>query len=204
MESIDDKIVKSVSKRGRGTIVFASDFIAFGDNKSVLKALERLTKCETFIRLARGIYCYPKQDKVLGLGALYPSYEEIAQSIALRDKARIAPVGAYAMNQLGLTTQVPMNLVFFTDGSPRKIKLLNGHQITFKHTVPKNLAFQNKTAQLITSALREIGEAEVTEAQKEQLKKILSQFPELQIAPDYKLMPVWIRNLIKRLYEELL
>ena len=72
MESIDDKIVKSVSKRGRGTIVFPANFVSLAENTSVLKALERLASKGTLIRLARGIYCYPKEDKVLGLGVILP------------------------------------------------------------------------------------------------------------------------------------
>lgn len=96
--------------------------MSYGDIKSVSKSLERLTKEAVIIRLANGIYLYPK-----------------------RDKAHIAPTGAYAMNLLGLSTQVPMNVVFLTDGSPRKIRLGDDKTITFKHTVPKNLAFVNKT-----------------------------------------------------------
>ncbi len=204
MESIDDKIVARLSKCGRGCIVFSSTFAILGESKSVLKALERLTQAGTLIRLARGIYCYPRIDKKLGLDVIYPSYEEIAQSIAKRDKARIVPAGAYAMNVLGLSTQVPMNLVFLTDGSPRKVQLFNDHKISFRHTAPKNLAFQHKTAQLITAALREIGKANVSEADILQVKKVLTSVREVQIAADYQLMPAWIRELIKGLYEQIL
>lgn len=202
MDSIDDKIIRSVSKCGRGAIVFPTNFIRFGENRSVLKALERLVAKGILIRLARGIYCYPKEDKVLGLGVVYPSYEEIAQSIAQRDKARIAPTGAYAMNILGFTTQVPMNLVFLTDGSPRSIQLFNGHKITFRHTAPKKLAFQNKMAQLITASLQEIGKEHITADHKEQLRKILSPIREEQISADYPLMPAWIRTIVKASYEQ--
>ena len=38
---------------------------------------------------------------------IYPSVEDIAQAIAKRDKAKIAPMGAYALNRLGLSTQMP-------------------------------------------------------------------------------------------------
>ena len=141
MESIDDKMIKHVSRLGRGSIVFPSSFVSLGESKSVLKALERLAAKGVLIRVARGIYCYPKEDNILGLGVVYPSYDEITQSIAKRDKARIAPAEAYAMNVLGLTTQVPMNLVFLTDGSPRSIALFNGHKITFKHIVPQKTVF---------------------------------------------------------------
>ena len=59
-----------------------------------------------------------KIDKVLGLGILYPTFEEIAAAIARRDKAKIVPTGIYALNQLGLSTQLPMNVVYLTEGSP--------------------------------------------------------------------------------------
>lgn len=105
------------------------------------------------------------------------------------------------MNVLGFTTQVPMNLVFLTDGSPRSVQLFNGHRITFKKTVPKKLSFQNKIAQLITVALQEIGQDHITDAHKQHLKKILSPLREEQISGDYPLMPAWIRTLVKGSYE---
>lgn len=203
MESIDYKIIKRLSKCGRGRVFSANDFVLLAGEKTIHKALERLTNEGKLIRIARGIYYYPKIDKELGLGVLYPSYDDIANSIAKRDKSRFAPAGAYAMNALGLTTQVPMNIVFMTDGSARKLQLFNGHQLTFKHTAPKNLSFQNKTAQLITFALKELGEENVTENHIQTIKGVLSKIPENKITTDYKLMPAWIRTLIKEIYEEL-
>ena len=131
-ENIGKRIVNNIKKCGRGSIFFPNSFVSYGDIKSVSKSLERLTKEAVIIRLANGIYLYPKIDKELGLGVLYPSVEEIALQVARRDKAHIAPTGAYAMNLLGLSTQVPMNVVFLTDGSPRKIRLGNNRIITFK------------------------------------------------------------------------
>ena len=64
-------------------------------------------------------------------------------SIAKRDKARIVPTGVYALNALGFSTQIPMNVVFLTDGAARKIKVGNGQGIVFKRTVAKNLSYKN-------------------------------------------------------------
>lgn len=44
-------------------------------------------------------------------------------TIAKRDKAHIIPTGELALNALGLSTQLPMNVVYLTDGSARKIDL---------------------------------------------------------------------------------
>ena len=159
-----------------------------------------MTNHAIIVRLANGIYLYPKIDKELGLGVLYPSVEEIALQVAKRDRAHIAPTGAYAMNLLGLSTQVPMNVVFMTDGSPRKIRLGNNRTITFKYTVPKNLAFTNKTAQLATFALKEIGQNSVNEEHLKTLKYVFTTINEKSIETDYKLMPASIRKIIKSFY----
>ena len=201
MQSIDDKVLSKVRKCGRGTIFSSADFTNLGEPKSVLKALERMANAETIIRVARGIYCYPKIEKTLGLGAIYPTFEEIAQYIAKRDKARIVPTGSYALNVLGLSTQVPANVVFLTDGSPRSITLKSGRGIKFVKTAPKNLAFKNRLAMLLTFALKEIGEGNVTKEQKLHIAKLLKNEEKETIEKDYSIMPNWIQLLISKLYE---
>lgn len=201
MQSIDDKIYNKIKKCGRGVIFSSSDFTNFGEPKSVLKALERMANSGVIIRATRGIYCYPKIDKVLGIGAIYPAFEEIAQYIAKRDKARIVPTGSYALNVLGLSTQVPANIVYLTDGSPRKITLKSGQGIKFIKTAPKNLAFKNRLAMLLTFALKEIGNGNVTEEQKQHIADLLKNEDISVVEKDYSLMPNWIQLLISKLYE---
>jgi hypothetical protein len=201
MKSIDDKILAKVKKCGRGKGYFSSDFASYGETKSVAKALERLVKSQMLLRLSRGFYYYPKIDKKLNLGILYPSLEDIAQNIAKRDKSRIVPTGLYALNRLGLSTQVPMNYVYFTDGTPRKIKIDKKREILFRHTAPKNLAFQNKLAMLIVFALKEIKQDKITQEHLDRIKFLLQKQPKAQIMADAKLMPAWIKSIIMKLYE---
>ncbi|MBO7577042.1 MAG: type IV toxin-antitoxin system AbiEi family antitoxin domain-containing protein, partial [Bacteroidales bacterium] len=173
MQSIDDKILARIRGKGRGFVFFSTDFTLLGESKSVLKAIERLVTKGDILRVARGIYCYPKIDKQWGLGVLRPTYDEIAQAIARRDKARIAPTGDQALNMLGLSEQVPMNAVYLTDGTARKVRLDGDRGILFKHTAPKNLAFTNKLAMLITFALKEIGTDNVTPEQEQAIISLL-------------------------------
>ena len=200
-QSIENTILNVIRKRGRGTVFFSSDFSKIGEKSAILKALERMTSGGTIVRVARGIYCYPKIDKELGLGTLYPTYEEIAQAIAKRDKARIVPAGIYAMNRLGLSTQVPMNVVYLTDGSSRKVVINGNRGIQFKHVAPKNLAFQNQLALLINSALKEIGQDNITEKDKTRIKSLLSNESKDSVMQDVKLMPDWIASIIREAYE---
>ena len=201
MESIDDKIYSKIRKCGRGMLFSSVDFTSMGEPKSILKALERMTNAGKIVRVARGIYCYPKIDKVMGLGVIYPTFEEIAQYIAKRDKARIVPTRDYALNVLGLSTQVPANVVYLTDGSPRTISLNSGRGIKFIKTAPKNLAFNNKLAMLLTFALKEIGEGNITETQKQHIANLLKNEEKSDIEKDFPLMPAWIQQLILKIYE---
>lgn len=200
-QSIENIILNSIKKCGRGTVFFPSDFSKAGEKSAVLKALERMTADGTIIRVARGIYCYPKIDKELGLGVLYPTYEEIAQAIAKRDKARIVPAGVYAMNRLGLSTQVPMNVVYLTDGSPRKVSIDGNRGILFKHVSPRNLSFHNQLALLINSALKEMGREKVSDEDKDRIKSLLRKEPKDSVLQDLKLMPDWIASIVREAYE---
>jgi len=65
------------------------------------------------------------------IGELKPSAESIADAIRKRDKARIMATGAMALNALGLSTQIPMNVVYLTDGAARRINL-GKRKIVFK------------------------------------------------------------------------
>lgn len=201
MESIENRIYTSLVKRGRGTVISPLEFASYGDSKAVQKAFERLTATGKLIRVARGIYCYPKIDKALGLGILYPTIEEIAAAIARRDKAKIVPTGVYALNKLGLSTQLPMNVVYLTDGSPRKVKLEGDRGIQFRHTAKKNLSFQNDFAMLLTFALREIGENKLTDEQLEHVRELIKTVPFENIKKDFALIPAWIRKIILASYE---
>lgn len=201
MTSIEDKIWAAIQAKGRGSIFFASDFTSYGETKAVGKSLERLTKKGDIVRLARGIYIYPEVDTILGLGVLIPSIEQIAETVARRDKARIVPTGAYAINKLGLSTQVPMNIVYLTDGAPRKVNLGNGRSIQFKSTVPRNLAFTNQLSMLVTFAMKEIGRDTITDAVAEQIKSILKREKKENVLADEALMPAWVRTFIRQAYE---
>jgi hypothetical protein len=196
MQKTVNEIKSLIKKKQKGKIYFASDFAFLGAPKTINKSLERLEQSKTIIRIARGIYYYPKTDIKLGLGILYPSLEEIAKEIAKRDKARIVPTGIYALNKLGLSTQVPMNIVYLTDGTPRRIKIGNGKGILFKHTAPKNLVYKNDLILLIVSALKAIGKENIKNEDIEKLRILLSSRQISDWKDDLKLAPAWIKQII--------
>lgn len=195
MQSTDDKVIAKIKKAKKGSLFFTEDFLAFGSAKTVAKALERMVEKEEVFRVARGIYARLEKDPILGL--LKPSTETIAQAIAKRDKARIVPTGVLALNALGLSTQVPMNVVYLTDGASRKIDL-GKRKILFKNTAPKNLSAIGKISSLVIQALKEIGKDNSTETEIEIILKQLAKEEPQRLEHDIKLAPEWIRIIMRQ------
>jgi hypothetical protein len=201
MQSVEDKIYTKIKYGGKGKIYFSTDFVKYGTPESVTKALNTLCNKKILIRIARGIYLYPKFSELLNDYA-YPSIDEIAKEIAKRDKARIVPTGVQAQNMLGLSTQVPMNVVYLTDGSPRRINIGTGKGILFKHTSPKNLAFKSELIMLVVFALKDFREGNISSVEIEKIRSILLQHETKDsLLKDIELVPAWIRKILLKMFE---
>ena len=188
---VEDRLEKMKVK----SLVFASDFSDYnqdyiGDLLSIYAREGKL------IRLANGIYL---KTSITKFGPVYPSPTEIAEAVARRDHAQVLMSGLAAENFFGLSTQVPMKIVFLTSGSARKLTVGNTI-IEFRRGVPKNFAFKDKTMATMSLALKSIGNGHVTDEQKTVLKIFLNAYTrEHDIKDDLKLMPQWIQKLLNEL-----
>jgi hypothetical protein len=194
MQSVESKIEKSIKTRPAGFLLFSEDFSDKGSTESVRKALQSL-KDKGFIKsVAHGIYVRPKTSPYIG--ELLPTAEEVAQAIAKRDRIRLVPTGVYALHALGLSTQIPLNLVFLTDGPARTVKV-GKRTIKLKRTSPKNLMAKGPTSSLVIQALREIGKDKAMPQELTKIKKLLKKEDPQMLKHDMKLAPEWIRQIMK-------
>ena len=196
--SIEDQVFKKIKNYRRGKIFFPANFSKLGSEDAIHQALKRLTEKGILVRIAHGIYLYPKTDSELGI--LYPPIDEIAKAIAKRDKARIIPTGAQALNLLGLSTQVPMKVVYLTDGAQRNISIGN-QSIKFKKTSPRNLATKGEISGLIIQALREIGKDNASAYQLRIIHEILQKEDPANVRNDAGLAPAWISRIMSKEHE---
>lgn len=187
------QILKKFRKAKRGTLFFTESFVTIGNADTLRKALERLVKDKEIQRIAAGIYVRPEIDPVIG--EVTPGIDDIAKAIAKRDKARIIPTGLYALNKLGLSTQVPLNIVYLTDGAARKVKIDN-RTITFKKVTPKNLAAVGEISRLVIQALRTIGIDKITDDEIKKIQQLLGKEKKTKLEHDIRLAPAWIREII--------
>lgn len=193
--SIEESILKRIEALPLGALLMPADFSDLGSSEAVRISLFRLQKEGLIRRVAQGIYVRPKISKLIGL--LLPSAEEVAEAIAKRDRIRTLPTGSYALNALGLSTQVPMNIVLLTDGSPREIRV-GKRKIKFKKTTPKNLLAKGKKSRLVMQALKEIGNGKVTDQEEKKIIDLLRKEDEQDLKHDIALAPVWIQKIMKK------
>jgi len=179
----------------KGELIFPADFGNLGSSEAVRLALHRLEKDHIITRVAKGIYVRPKESKYIG--KVLPTAEEIAEAIIVRDRLRAIPTGSYALNALGLSTQVPMNIVLLTDGSPREIKV-GKRKIKFKKTTPKNLVAKGKISRLVIQALKEIGNKNITPNDETRILNLLRNEDPKDLKHDIPLAPAWIQKIMKR------
>ncbi len=192
--STDDHIVNRIKDYKSQRLFFVDDFIDIANYKAVGKALERLVEKRILIRVAHGIYARFNKDPLLGV--ILPTTEQIAEAIARRDKARIIPTGSYALNALGLSTQIPLNVVYLTDSTARIIKV-GSRTIQFKKTTPKNLAAKGKISSLAIQALKAIGKDRVTADELKKIQVLLKEEKAADLEHDIRLAPEWIRKIMR-------
>ena len=191
--SIQKAVENRINRMRNGTVIVPREFSRLGSDVAIRAALQRLCAQKKLVRLTTGVYLLPKKDPILGF--IYPSLEEIAIAIAKRVDAEIRPTGAYALNQLGLSTQVLTNHVYITDGQSRVIKVGKA-KILFKHAAPSKFERKGKISSLLIPALEALGKDRLTDAVADKVKELIAKEKPLTLARDLQSAPSWVRKYI--------
>lgn len=197
--SIDAAIRAQVASAQQGRVFSPTDFVNLGSRAAVDKVLSRLAASGALRRIARGLYDRPRTHPLLG--SLLPSADEIARALAGKGGLRLQASGAYAANLLGLSEQVPLKLVFLTDGASRTIQV-GGQTITLKHTTPRSMATAGRISGLVIQALRHLKQANVDDQVMGRISQRLSAEDKSILLADAPLAPVWIADIMRRIAQD--
>jgi len=170
--SVNNIIEFKISKYKPGQVVLISDFKDIGTSTAIRKTLSRLVESEQVERMGQGIYVIPKNDKVFG--KVLPSMEELAEALAKKEHVKIKPSGQYALNKVGLSTQVPMRLIFLTSGNAKKIRI-GQNAIIFKSATAKKLSMKGNITSLLFLGLEELDLKKLSPTQMDTIKDLLKQ-----------------------------
>jgi predicted transcriptional regulator of viral defense system len=158
--STTNAVLKRIRAKRRGSVFTPRQFADLGSRAAVDQALSRLQRSGQIRRLTRGVYEFPKIHPRIGV--LSPSPEAVAKAMAERTGSRITISGAKAANLLGLSTQVPVQNVFWTEGPSRTVRIGN-QTVTLKHVAPSKMIGAGTEAGIVIQAVRSLGKEGVHE-----------------------------------------
>lgn len=192
--SLDTQISRRVQRSASGTVFTPDSFATMGSRSAIDKALQRMVARGELRRLSRGLYDKPRHDELLG--TLWPSVDAIVKAVAGKDRIRTQPTGVYAANLLGLSEQVPAQVVLLTDGISRTVQA-GPMKISFKRTTPRQMAAAGRLSGLLIQAFKSLGAPHITPTRLQRLRQTLPAEERTKVLQDLALAPAWMRPLLR-------
>ncbi len=199
MQSVEDKILERLYRKGRGFCFSGVDFADLGSSASVDKALSSLAKQDKVRRLRRGLYDYPRFNEKLG-GILAPDIHQAAMAIARKNGVKAQPSGALAANLLGLSTQVPAKMIYLTNGKTRTVEI-GSQRIQFVHTAPKQMQQGHPLSCMVAHAFRWLGQSERDQAIRV-LRRNLPEKQRRRLVKDLRYAENWLYDAACKVAQE--
>ena len=190
MESIRARI----TAQPLGEPFVSSSLLSLGSRAAVDQALTRLTKERTILRVARGVYVRPKENRFVG--KVIPGTQEILTALAEARGEKLQTQGAEAVLALGLTTQVPMKSIFYTSGPSRKVHV-GRQEVLLKHANSRLLALGNGPVGMAFAALWYMGKQQVTPETLKRVRGKLSSSEFLELRSSAQLPP-WLSEAFQK------
>jgi len=195
MESIENKIYRRIRGKSYLWAFSETDFGDLGSREAVRQSLVRLVKQGKIRRVIHGLYDYPKYSEMLKQ-QISPDLSQVAQALSRKFGWRIQPSGNTALNFLGLSTQVPGKIVYFSDGSNRDYRI-GKQSLIFRKTLLKHAVFKYPETALVVQALDALTQDRFN---SEIAKKIRAHFDEgmlKKILLDAQSVKGWIHKCIR-------
>jgi len=193
----DSPILRRIQTAGDGAAFTAKDFLDLASYEAAKKTLQRLVNAGTLRRPLRGVYEVPGYSAVRK-GLASPDPDALARAIARAHGWTLIPTGEAALNLLGLSTQVPAQWQYLSDG-PTKTYVWDGGEIHLKHRANKEMAGLSPTTALLVQALKSLGESRINSSTLEALCARLSHDDRKRALQEARYTTTWIFEAIKRL-----
>ena len=190
-----NQIRGNIEKAENGSVFVSTDFTDITDKKTVNMGLIRLADEGLIKKILFGVYYKPEFSKLLG-ETVAPSPNKVAHALARNFGWTIVPCGDTALNLLGLSTQVPSQWVYVSDGAYKEYTFDNT-TIKFKRTTNKEISKVSYKTALTIQALKALGKENITEQVISRLKKILTDEDKEKMLAESKSATSWVLELIK-------
>ncbi|HGC6732811.1 TPA: DUF6088 family protein [Streptococcus agalactiae] len=197
MESINKKI-EDIMTKNTGEIFSINDFYGLGTKNTIKSVLYRLNEEDKITRLIDGLYTKPKYSEILKEYS-YPDANALAEKIADKFSWTISPTGDTALNYTGLSTQVPNEYIYISDGPYRQYDYRN-KKILFKHTSNRNITSYSKELSILVQAIRALGKDGIGEEELKKLAVFAKNIKE-DLKRDTLKLPFWVQEILEKIQE---
>lgn len=194
------RVQQYIQKTPRGKPFTTSALIRFGARAAVDQAISRLTVAGKVVRLTRGVYVRPENNRFVG--QVLPEPFKVAEAIAKKTNEQIQVNGAEAARQLGLSTQVPAKPVFLTTGQSRRF-FLGSLEVTLKHVSRKKIPMPESKAGLAILALWYLGKNLISKEIINKIEKRLTPLEFEKFTSSTEYMPAWMSNAVLQYKQEI-
>ena len=190
-----NQIRGNIEKAENGSVFVSTDFTDITDKKTVNMGLIRLADEGLIKKILFGVYYKPEFSKLLG-ETVAPSPNKVAHALARNFGWTIVPCGDTALNLLGLSTQIPSQWVYVSDGAYKEYTFDNT-TIKFKRTTNKEISKVSYKTALTIQALKALGKENITEQVILRLKKILTDEEKEKMLAESKSATSWVLDVMK-------
>lgn len=197
MQPIDNKVLYRIYGRGRGWAFTKTDFAAEFGEANIHKSLSTLEKSGKIRRLARGLYDYPAYSELLKK-ELSPDMDQVANAYARKFNWRITVSGETALSILALSTQVPANYVYLSDGPSRRYEVLN-QTLEFRKSTLKDMGFKLRESTLLVQALKALGKEHISPDVISKIRSQLDPSRYERILKDTRTSTGWVYEAIRQI-----
>lgn len=197
MKNISESIFYFISGHGRGWAFSSSDLAGRFARQQIDNSLSDLAKEGKIRRVARGVYDYPRFSDLLQK-TLSPDIDQVAYAYARKFSWRIEISGESALNLLRLSTQIPAQYIYLSDG-PSKSYDVMGVTLNFKKSSLKDIGFKHRESTLIVQALKALGKAHLSENVLVKIREQIDSKNYNKILRDTQGSTGWIYEAIKQI-----
>lgn len=197
VSTTDSPVLERILAAGDGSVFTVKDFLDLASYENAKKTLQRLANAGTLRRPLRGVYEFPSYSAVRK-GPASPNPDAIARAIARAHGWTLIPTGETALNLLGISTQVPAQWQYLSDG-PTKRYDWDGGSLHMKHRANKEMAGLSPATALMVQALKTLGESRVDEQTLRKLHARISREDFVLALREARYTTTWIYETIKRL-----
>ena len=195
------KIKDRIESSEPNTIYITSDFMDLASTYAANGALRRLAKDGVIDQIMRGVYNKPKYNERLKR-KIPPSPDDIAKAIARNYGWTIIPSGNTALNMLGLSTQVPAQWEYVSDGPYKEYNIDDKTSIRFRHTANKEITKISHDAALLIQALKAIGKDNMNRKTIRKISSEIAKERKLEILKETQYTTSWIYEVIREICNE--